>query len=101
MTETRQSGSVPAASGAKKPKLWQRLLPFLITIACFAYLYTRLNHAAVAEGSSLVPYLAKSFENVSWTRWLALMIPYCVLYLVIDSLVVYSVINWFNTKIGY
>jgi len=30
-----------------------------------------------------------------------LMIPYCFLYLVFDSLVVWSVINWFNTKIRY
>jgi hypothetical protein len=29
------------------------------------------------------------------------MIPYCFLYLLIDSLVVYSVINWFNVKIRY
>src|SRR5580704_7742181 len=97
MSET----SVAPAAGKPKSKPWQRLLPVLITVACFGYLYSRLNHAAVAEGSSLVPYLAKSFENVSWTRWLALMIPYCFLYLLIDSLVVYSVINWFNVKIRY
>ena len=76
-------------------------MPFLITAACFAYLYSRLNRAAAAEGSRLLPYLVRSFENVSWTRWLALMIPYCVLYLLIDSLVVWSVINWFNAKIRY
>ena len=76
-------------------------MPFLITAACFAYLYTRLDRAAAAEGSRLLPYLVRSFENVSWTRWLALMIPYCVLYLLIDSLVVWSVINWFNAKIRY
>ena len=29
------------------------------------------------------------------------MIPYCVLYLLFDSLVVWSVINWFNAKIRY
>ena len=61
----------------------------------------RLSRAAAAEGSRLLPYLLKSFENVSWPRWLALMIPYCFLYLLIDSLVVWSVINWFNAKIRY
>jgi hypothetical protein len=100
MKETSQSNSIPSPGG-KKPKPWQRLLPFVITAACFAYLYTRLDRAAAAEGSRLLPYLVRSFENVSWTRWLALMIPYCVLYLVIDSLVVWSVINWFNAKIRY
>ena len=97
--------TVPTANVAtverKKAKTWQRLLPFLITAACFAYLYSRLSRAAAAEGSTLVSYLLKSFENVSWPRWLALMIPYCFLYLVFDSLVVWSVINWFNTKIRY
>ncbi len=93
--------SVPAAAVRKKSKGWQRWLPFLITAACFAYLYNRLNHAAVAEGSRLLPYLAKSFENVNWYYWLALMIPYCFFYLIFDSLVVWSAINWFNVKIRY
>ena len=101
MTETSQSTSLPSTTGRKKSKLWQRLLPFLITAACFAYLYTRLDRGAAAEGSRLLPYLLKSFENVSWTRWLALMIPYCVLFLLFDSLVVWSVIDWFNAKIRY
>jgi hypothetical protein len=97
MSET----NVPAATVKKKGKYWQRLLPFLITAACFGYLYTRLNHAAAAEGTSLLSYVAKSFENVNWYYWLALMIPYCFFYLIFDSLVVWSVINWFNVKIRY
>jgi hypothetical protein len=101
MTEITQPTSVPPVTAGKKAKLWQRLLPFLITAACFAYLYGRLSHAAAAEGSGLLAYLARSFENVNWYSWLALMIPYCFLYLVLDSLVVWSVINWFNVKIRY
>jgi len=97
MSET----SIATATSKQKPKPWQRLLPLLISAACFGYLYNRLNHAAVAEGSSLLPYLAKSFEHVNWYRWLALMIPYCFFYLLVDSLVVWSVINWFNAKIRY
>ncbi len=95
------SAASPPATERKKAKLWQRVLPFLITAGCFAYLYSRLSHAAAAEGSGLVSYLLRSFENVSWPRWLAMMIPYCFLYLVFDSLVVWSVINWFNVKIRY
>ena len=101
MNETAPTASVPAAIVRKKAKPWQRFLPFLITAACFAYLYDRLAHAAAAQGTGLWAYLLKSFENVSWGRWLALMIPYCLLYLLIDSLVVWGVINWFNTKIRY
>jgi hypothetical protein len=101
MNESIPAASIPSAAAARKAKPWQRLLPFLITLGCFAYLYNRLSHAATAEGSGLVPYLLKSFENVGWGRWLALMIPYCFLYLLIDSAVVWSVINWFNTKIRF
>jgi hypothetical protein len=95
---TTSASSIPAA---KKAKTWQRILPFVITLACFAYLYTRLRGAAAAEGSGLLTYLLKSFENVNWLHWLALVIPYCFLYLLIDSLVVWAVINWFNAKIRY
>lgn len=101
MNESVPSTSAPATPAGKKGKPWQRVLPFLITAACFAYLYTRLSSAAAREGSGLVAYLLKSFENVSWTHWLALVIPYCFLYLLIDSLVVWAVINWFNAKIRY
>ena len=101
MNETAPSAGVATAGIAKKPKAWQQLLPLLITLACFVYLYSRLSHAAAAEGSGLLAYLAGSFENVSWGRWLALLVPYCFLYLAIDSLVVWAVINWFNVKIRY
>ena len=93
--------AAPPATVGKKIKRWQRLLPLLITAACFAYLYNRLNHAAAAEGSPLLPYLARSFANVNWYYWLALMIPYCFFYLIFDSLVVWRVINWFNVRIPY
>lgn len=36
-----------------------------------------------------------------WLRWLATMIPYCCLYLLIDSAVVGKGINWFDAKIRY
>jgi hypothetical protein len=101
MNETIPTVSIPAAAAGKKAKPWQRLLPFLITAACFAYLYRSLSRASAAEGSGVIRYLVKSFENVSWTHWLALVIPYCFLYLLLDSLVLWSVINWFNAKIRY
>src|SRR5579862_8256916 len=101
MSESVPTTSTPPIPAAKKAKPWQRILPFAITAACFAYLYTRLRGAAAAEGSGLMAYLIKSFENVNWLHWLALVIPYCFLYLLIDSLVVWAVINWFNAKIRY
>jgi hypothetical protein len=101
MSESVPNTSTASTTAGKKAKPWQRLLPFLITAACFAYLYTRLRGAAAAEGNGLLAYLLRSFENVSWSHWLALVIPYCFLYLLIDSLVVWAVINWFNAKIRY
>src|SRR6516162_7646568 len=101
MDQSSQTTVTARAAGAPKGKPWQRLLPLLITLACFTYLYRSLNHAAAGQGTGLLTYLAKSFANVNWLYWLALMIPYCVLYVILDSLVVWSVINWFNAKIPY
>ena len=101
MNPTSQSAAIPAAAPAKKVSPWQRLVPLLITLACFAYLYNAINRAATAQGTTLVAYLAKSFENVNWLYWLSLMIPYCFLYLIFDSLGVWCAINWFNAKIRY
>ena len=101
MSQSSQPGITARDAGSKKAKPWQRLLPLLITLGCFAYLYNRVDHAASAQGTGLLPYLAKSFANVNWLYWLALMIPYCILYVIFDSLVVWSVINWFNAKIRY
>jgi hypothetical protein len=80
---------------------WARVVPWLITIGCFAYLYVRLDRAAAAQGQRLVPYLAAVFEHVAWSRWLALMVPYCALFLLIDSLVVWRVTSWFNAPLRY
>jgi hypothetical protein len=97
--------SPPAAAPASPPRprtpVWPRLLPWLITAACFAYLYVRLERAAAAGGQRLLPYLAAVFGEVSWLRWLALMLPYCLLFLLVDSLVVWRVISWFNTRLRY
>ena len=80
---------------------WPRLLPWLITAACFAYLEVRLERAAAAEGQRLLPYLAASFAHVAWSRWLMLMVPYCAVFLLVDSLVVWRVTGWFNARLRY
>jgi len=80
---------------------WLRLLPWAVTIACFAYLYFQIDRQAARAGQSAIPFLAGVFANVSWTRWLALMIPYSLFFFLIDSLVVWRVVNWFNTRVSY
>jgi hypothetical protein len=79
----------------------KRLAPWLIAAACFAYLWFRIDAAAQAQGTTLVPYLSEVFGRVAWGRWLALMIPYSLFFFLIDSLVVWRVVNWFNARVPY
>jgi hypothetical protein len=101
MTGPSAAGREPSSTGTGRIRAWQRLLPWLVTLACFVYLYRRLEGAAAAAGSPVLPYLGAIFEHVSWSRWLALMIPYCALFIAVDSLVVWRVITWFNARVGY
>jgi len=80
---------------------WQHALPWLITLLCFAYLYSKLDAAAGRADLGLVAYLTGVFARVSWGSWLALMIPYSLFFFLIDSLIVWRVINWFNTRVAY
>jgi len=97
----RGGEGAPPAAPARRGRWWQRLLPWLITAACFVYLYGRLYRAAAAQGQGLGAYLIGIFEHVSWSRWLALMIPYCALFVLVDSVVVWRVIGWFNVRLRY
>jgi hypothetical protein len=85
----------------RKPSLLVRVLPWAITIGCFVFLYTRIDGAARRQGSSAVPFLLGVFEKVDWWSWLALMIPYSLLFFFVDSAVVWRVVNWFNAKVPY
>jgi hypothetical protein len=60
--------SASEAPARSKPGLVQRSLPWLITVACFTYLYIRIDGAAARAGSSAIPFLAQVFSEVSWTQ---------------------------------
>lgn len=94
------SESAPAPATAKASAL-KRGLPWLITLACFGYLYSRIAGAAAREGQDVLSYMAGIFASVSWWRWLAYMLPYSVFYLLVDTAVLWRVVNWFNTRVGY
>jgi hypothetical protein len=81
--------------------LWQRALPWIITAVCFAYLYTKIAGAAGREGETVVSYLSDIFAGVPWGSWLALMVPYSFLFFLIDSLVLWRVVNWYNAEVRY
>lgn len=101
------SGERPAVDDGAAPAprrsapLWQRALPWLVTVLCFWVLWVRIDGAARAKGTDAGAYLLQVFTSVSWVHWLALMIPYSLLFFLIDSLVLWRVINWFNARVSY
>ena len=102
MSASNHAEERPDPTGPRtKPPLWQLLLPWIITIVCFGYLYMRLEGAAAREGVELVQYLTGIFSRVSWWRWLALMVPYSMFFFLVDSLIVWRVVSWFNTPVRY
>jgi hypothetical protein len=98
---TAPGDSTNEGSKSRPMPLWQRLLPWLISAICFAYLYGKLAGAAARDGATLSQYLLGIFGSVPWGRWITLMIPYSFLFFLIDSLVLWRVVNWYNTKVRY
>jgi len=84
----------------RKPPLWQKLLPWVITVACFAYLYNRIA-AHTPAGVTVIGHLESIFTSVNWVAWLAIMVPYSIMYLLIDTAVLWRVVGWFNAKVAY
>ena len=81
--------------------IWQRAIPWLLALLCFGYLVVRLRGAAQREDLGVLEYLAGAFANVDWPLWIALMIPYSLFFFLVDSAVVWRVINWFNGPVPY
>ncbi len=82
-------------------RLARRLLPWLVTAACFAWLYRGVAAAAARAGMGVPAYFGEIFARVDWWTWLALMIPYSLVYFSIDSLVLWRVVNWFNARVRF
>jgi hypothetical protein len=68
-----------------------RLLPWLLTVAIFAYLLQRVPLREVLAALQRVPLVS----------YLALMVPYSLAYCSIDAYVLYRVVNWFHTPVPY
>lgn len=80
---------------------WGRAIFIIITLACFAYLYFRINGAASREGLTVVAYMADVFAQVDWVSWIAIMVCYSLFYFLIDTLVVSRALSWFVKDIPY
>jgi hypothetical protein len=78
-----------------------QIVPWVLAAVCFAFLYRRLSGAAAREGLGTGSYLLRIFADVPWPRWLALMLPYSCLFLLVDSAVTWRVISWFNAPVRY
>ena len=87
------------AVAARRAPLWQKALPWLITLVCFGFLWSRVHGAAARADMDVAAYMARVLASVRWGPWLALMVPYSLLFLLIDTLVIWRVINWFNAPV--
>jgi hypothetical protein len=76
-------------------RLW-RVVTWIIAIGCFYLVYTRIEGAAAREGTTAREYLTAFFGNVDWLTWLCLMVPYSLMFFVIDAHATWRVIRWFN-----
>ena len=91
-----------AATTPKRPSTTLGRLVFLvIAVACFAFLYSRLNGAAARQGMTLTGYMSQVFADVRWLPWLGLMVVYSAFYFTIDTLVVTRALAWFIKPIPY
>ena len=99
--EPQAATANPDIPQRKKPKALQRIVFLVLTILCYAYLYYRLNGAALREGLGLGAYMSQVFANVQWLNWLLLMMTYSVIYFAIDTLVITRALNWFIASVKY
>lgn len=91
----------PDVAPRRKPSAAQRGIFIALAVLCFAYLYFRLNGAAVREGLSLGEYMSQVFATVQWVPWLILMMGYSCVYFFIDTLVITRALNWFIAEVRY
>lgn len=89
-----------AAPERRRAARWKQLLPWAITLACFAFLWQRLQTASGPE-TGVLPYLGEIFASVDWVAWLALMVPYSLFFMAVDTAVLWRVVGWFNTRVTY
>lgn len=73
-----------------------RTTTWLLAIACFYLVYTKIVQAGARIGLGPWDYLIDFFQGVSWWQWLGIMIPYSVFFFVVDSHATWRVLRWFN-----
>ena len=94
--EERGAGPKSPADRKSPWGLVFRVGTWILAIACFYLVYTRMEAAAARESQTVLQYLATFFAEADWVFWLALMIPYSVFFFLVDSHATWRVIRWFN-----
>jgi hypothetical protein len=86
-----QPGGGRKASAGRLTRVLRGLIPWLLTVAIFAFLMARIPVARVVE----------SLAAARWGLYLALMLPYSVAYFMLDSLAVTYVVRRFHAPVRY
>jgi hypothetical protein len=81
---------------AKYRSIALRTLTWLASLACFYLVYTRLEVAADREAVTVMAYLAQFFREADWVYWLCLMVPYSILFFLVDAHATWRLIRWYN-----
>jgi hypothetical protein len=79
------------SSSRHRHSLVKRVVPWIVTAVIFAVIFRRVPVAKVLE----------ALRGVHVATYLAIMAPYSVVYLLVDTFCLTRVINWFNTRIAY
>ncbi len=78
-----------------------RVSVWAITLGCFWLLYQRIDGAATRQGQELAGYLVAILEQVNWLALIGLLIPYSLIFFLLDSVAVWRTVNWFNARVRY
>ena len=96
MTPDSRSTDKPAGAAPEWGPRVMRLASWLLAAGCFYLVYGRIAGTAAREHLGVVAYLTGFFARVDWTLWLALMIPYSIVFFLVDTNVTWRAVRWFN-----
>lgn len=85
------SAHVAEARGNPAARVAKLVLPWLLTLAILEYFRRRWNLAAIAD----------TLAGARWGLYLALMVPYSIVYFLLDTLAVTTVVRRFHTPVAY
>jgi hypothetical protein len=75
----------------KRPALWKRYLPLIITVLIFVYIFRRVPF----------PRFLAAMEGADYVGFFSLMIPNSMFYFAWDTLVLAFLMRWFHGPLAY